>query len=429
MQTKIVALMALFTAVVLLIADARNAHAIPAFSRQYRTECSTCHTLFPELNEYGQAFLKNGFVYANKQAGEKVAEGAVPSGKPIPGQTQTESNENIKGLMLSGIPKWIPFSASVNQSLTYNDPAPDGDHWHFTTRDVDLQAGGSVLDLVGFYATGNIYVHDSTSSQNGPNRLDELFLVWRRILGTPVNIKFGKFEPKLSLWKRSDKVIVNSFATSSFKVGNSPFSLESTQNALEVNAVIADRLFMAAGMVDQHGDIGKDAYGHLSYRIGGADFLGNEPEVDLEKESAWDYLSMTMAAYGYKGFNKDPFGSGNGNNFYRIGGDFDIVYKRARLKFSCVSGEDSNSDYIFPKTERKPLVFATEAEYYFGSPAKVVGLFRYEHQDDGTGVVRRYMPALAYIPLQNVKLALSYLHEDQPLNVNRQVLLDVTLSF
>jgi len=429
MQNAVVAVLALLIAVALPLADAQNAYAIPAFSRQCRTECSTCHTLFPELNEYGQAFLKNGYVYANKQAGEKAGEAATPSGKASPGQMQAGSKEKIKGLLLSGIPKWIPLSASVNQSLSYNDHAPDGDHWHFTTRDVVLQAGGSFLDQVGFYATGNIYVHDSSSSQNGPNRLDELFLVWRRILGAPVNIKFGKFEPKLSLWKKSDKVIANSFATSAFKVGNSPFSLQSTQDALEANAVVADRLFMAAGMVDQHGEIGKDAYGHLSYRIGGADFLGNEPEVDLEKESVWDYLSMTLAVYGYKGFNKDPFGSGNGNNFYRIGGDLDILYKRARLRFSCVSGEDSNSGFIFPKTERNPLVVATEAEYYFGSPAKVAGLFRYEYQNDGTGVVRRYIPAIAYIPLQNINLALSYMHEDQPQSINRQLLLDVTLSF
>ncbi len=429
MQNRLVAVIALLIAVALPLALAGNAHAIPAFSRQYRTECSTCHTLYPELNEYGQAFLKNAYVYSNKHAGEKGGGAPASSLKPGPGQAETGSDEKIPGLMLSGIPKWIPLSVSANQSLTYNDHAPDGDHWHFTTRDVVLQGGGSVLDLAGFYATGNIYVHDSSSSQNGPNRLDELFLMWRRIFGTPVNIKFGKFEPKLSLWKKSDNVIVNSFATSAFKVGNSPFSLESTQDALEANAVIADRLFMAAGMVDQHGEIGKDAYGHLSVKISGADFLGNEPDVDFEKESIWDYLAITLAVYGYKGFNKDPFGSRAGNNFYRIGGDFDILYKRARVRFSCVSGQDSNSDFIFPKTERKPLVFASEAEYYFGSPAKVVGLFRYEYQDDGTAVVRRYIPGLAYIPLQNIKLALSYLHEEQPQVVNRQLLLDLSISF
>lgn len=429
MQNGVIAAMALLIVVAIPLVHAQNAHAIPAFSRQYRTECSTCHTLYPELNEYGQVFLKNGYVYANKHAGAKGGDAPVPEGKQGPGQTQTISDEKIAGLMLPGIPKWVPLSLTVNQSLNYSDPAPNGDHWGFTTRDLVLEGGGVVRDTVGFYATYDLYTHDASSSEDGPSSLDELFLVWRRILGTPINIKVGKFEPKLSLWKKSDKVIVTSFATSSFKEGNSPFSLETTQDAVEANAIVANRLFMAAGLVDRHGLPGVDAYGHLSVKFGGVDFLGNEPEVDFEKESIWDYLAMTLAVYGYNGRNIDPFGSGINDSFYRIGGEFDILYKRARLRFSCVSGEDSNPYYIFPETVRNPLVFASEAEYYFGSPVKVVGLFRYEYQNDGNSLVRRFIPALAYIPLENIKLALSYQHEIQPLNTNRQLLLNATLSF
>jgi hypothetical protein len=429
MQNGVVAVMALLIAVALPLAHAQNALAIPAFSRQYRTECSTCHTLYPELNEYGQVFLKNGYVYANKHAGEKGGEAPVPSGKPGQGQTQTASDEQVAGLMLSGIPKWIPLSLTLNQSANYSDPAPNGDHWGFTTRDLVLEGGGVISDVVGFYATYDLYRHDSSISQGGPSSLHELFLIWRRFFGTPVNIKVGKFEPKLSLWKKSDKIIVTSFATSSFQEGNSPFSLETAQDAVEANAVVANRIFMATGVVDRHGLPGVDAYGHLSVKFGGVDFLGNEPEVDFEKESIWDYLAMTLAVYGYNGRNIDPFGSGISNSFYRIGGEFDILYKRARVKFSCVSGEDSNPYYIFPETAGNPLVFASEAEYYFGSPVKVVGLFRYEYQNDGTALVRRFIPALAYIPLENIKVAFSYIHEVQPLDINRQLLLDVSLSF
>src|ERR1022692_5095370 len=36
-------------------------YAIPAFSRQYGTSCSTCHVDFPKLNDFGKAFKDAGF--------------------------------------------------------------------------------------------------------------------------------------------------------------------------------------------------------------------------------------------------------------------------------------------------------------------------------------------------------------------------------
>ena len=37
--------------------------AIPAFSRQYGTSCSTCHLDFPKLNDFGKAFKDAGFKF------------------------------------------------------------------------------------------------------------------------------------------------------------------------------------------------------------------------------------------------------------------------------------------------------------------------------------------------------------------------------
>lgn len=37
--------------------------AIPAFSRQYQTSCSTCHIDFPKLNDFGKAFKDAGFKF------------------------------------------------------------------------------------------------------------------------------------------------------------------------------------------------------------------------------------------------------------------------------------------------------------------------------------------------------------------------------
>jgi len=44
-------------------ASAPKSSAMPAFSRKYQTSCTTCHNNYPELNDFGEAFKKNGFKF------------------------------------------------------------------------------------------------------------------------------------------------------------------------------------------------------------------------------------------------------------------------------------------------------------------------------------------------------------------------------
>jgi hypothetical protein len=434
MKNRVVAILSLLLAFGLSLVCAQKAHAIAAFSRLHKTECSTCHTIYPELNEYGQAFQKNGYVYSIKQ---KVAEKtASSSGKDDGGSTQAGQSGKNEGLMLAGIPEILPISFTANQSITYNDHATD--KWDFATRSLVLQGGGSFRDLAGFYMTFDLFSHATqngqanTSISSSSSNLDELFLVWRHLFDTPVNIKFGKFEPRTSLWKKNDTMIPTAFATTAFTVGLNPFRLNDTQDALEANAVIGKRVFLAGGIVDVDGQNTKEGYGHVSVKFGGADFLGNEPEVDFEHESIWDYLTVTLAAYGYSGRNFNPNLldiSGNRDNFYRAGGEMDLLYKRFRLRAAGVTGRDTNAFYSTPAALKRPLVLAAEAQYLLGSPVMAAGLFRYEYQDDGTGIIRRYIPAVVYTPLQNLKLVLEYIYEDTPTVNNQLALLDLSFSF
>ena len=56
------AVFVVFTALLTFLAP-RPTSAIPAFSRQYQTSCSTCHLDFPKLNDFGKAFKDAGFKF------------------------------------------------------------------------------------------------------------------------------------------------------------------------------------------------------------------------------------------------------------------------------------------------------------------------------------------------------------------------------
>jgi hypothetical protein len=430
----------LFAALLLSLSCTDRADAIPAFSRLHKTECTTCHTIYPELNEYGEAFLKNSFVYMGKPADRKKGEGASPGGGDKGEGSDSTKDMKNEGLWLAAIPEILPVSLTASLDIAYDNNPPNGDKLDLTTRSLVLQAGGAFRDKAGFFLNYNLYsqgrydpLSGNVPGNNTPD-IRELFLIWRHALNTPINLKFGRLEPKLSLWKRSNKITVSSLATTAYKVGRSPFSVDATEDALEANAVLGSRLFVAGGVVDRNGQNTKEGYGHLSYKFGGADYLGNEPEIDLDKESIWDYLSVVVGAYGYGGRNASLIGSLSDeiNSYYRAGVDIDLVYKKLRMRLSGVKGKDTNPDFLAQAVEINSVVLASEAEYLFDT--NLIGVFRYEYQDDGAAITRRYIPAVAYAPLQNTKFTLEYKYEGVASyrtagSINRIALLGAVFSF
>lgn len=443
-----------------------KADAIPAFSREHNTECTTCHTVYPELNEYGEAFLKNGFVWTKNKLQEKEAPKAIPRKKAAGGggtaeikgegdpelleklkasakgddgadvmdespEEKTPSSKKSEPLWLAGLPEKLPLSVTATLNATYDEHPVDKDKLDLSSRALSLLAGGVFRDKISFYAKYNLYAQgafdpavSNTPSNTNPD-IEEVYIVWRKALDTPINLKVGRFRPTLSLWKKNNKITVSDFATTSYRIGNSLFALESAEDALEANAVLGNRLFVAGGVVDRNGQDTKEGYGHISFKIGGSDFLGKEPEVDLEQESMWDYFSLTVAGYGYVGRNSISLASSERNNFYRAGVDLDAIYKSLRLKLSGVKGRDNNPDFASDiKTDS--MVYAAQAEYMFD--INLMGLVRYEHQDTGTEIVRRYIPSIAYAPIQNTKVSLEYQYESGQA-INRKTLLGLRIAF
>ena len=198
-----------------------RAYAIPAFTRTHKVECTTCHTIFPELNEYGDAFLKNSYVYVGKgKKGAKEAEtpppmtptaapktvtvakpaaaaigsmsaiqgdgddellrklkgGALtatetaepaeaPVAEPVPAAAaapQPVGEQKPEGLLLSAIPEQLPISFTGSLNINYDNRAVN--EFDFSTRAFKLHAGGNFRDTVGFFATYVAYSEQPPAS-------------------------------------------------------------------------------------------------------------------------------------------------------------------------------------------------------------------------------------------------------------------------
>jgi hypothetical protein len=395
----------------LLASAPRGAQAIPAFSRHYKTECTTCHTLFAQRNEFGEAFRKNGYVWP----GDKPSKQA---------QAQTEEERKLnEALLLAGLPTLLPVSLQATFDISHDRKAED--RYDFKNYEVELFAAGTLRDTIGFFMNEVI----ASSEAPGETELEEAFVIWRHALDAPINVKGGKLRPDVSIWKSNNWLIESKPATVQDING---FALKDPQNGIELNAVLSPRFFAATGMVDRTigttsgpeplDQTAKEYYGHVSYKIGGTDYRGKESDIDFEKESIWDFLSVSLGAFGYNGKTFDDTDNST-HNFYRTGLEAGVVYKKLSIMLGWVQGQNK---YINDQT-KKSAASSAEIDYLFTS--KLMGLLRYDVVSvDEEPSVRHFIPAIAYSPVQSSKIVLSVDQEKAASN-NTTAMLRAQIAF
>ncbi|GAB4296392.1 MAG: hypothetical protein Fur0034_05630 [Desulfuromonadia bacterium] len=458
-----IAFVLLFFPIGILFLIPETSSAIPAFSREHKAECTTCHTLFPELNEYGEAFLKKGFLLARKENAPVGNKGGSATEPPVVGEGDPELLALLKegstldekslepsadpaspkgkgggdeALWITGLPRTLPLSLSATLNAAYYNDPPERNKLDFSSRALSLLAGGIFRDKIGFYAKYNLYIQgkdDLLQSQTPLNSdlkpsqdIEEMYVVWRHLNDSPVNVKLGRIRPKLSLWKKSNRAISSGNGATGYQVGRSTFSPEEPQDGVEANAILKERIFVAAGVVDRNQQNNKEGYVHLSFKIGGTDFNGKEPDVDLDNESIWDYLSVILGGFGYVGKNSDGV-SPVWNDFYRAGGEVEIAYKNSRFRTTAVFGTDDNPYYdSWANGPYDSKGISAEFEQLFG--VYLMGVLHFDYIDNGTEIEHRYVPAIAYTPIENTKITLEY-QQSRKDSVDHKVLASLRFAF
>ena len=93
-------LMLMSVATMLLIGMASNAWALSQWSRKYNVSCKTCHTAFPRLNAYGDAFAQNGYQLPGSEDGDE------------------EKKKKIEGVNIGQVEDFFGVRMSFTQSVT-----------------------------------------------------------------------------------------------------------------------------------------------------------------------------------------------------------------------------------------------------------------------------------------------------------------------
>src|SRR6266568_1781951 len=101
----------------LVLMPTRRVVAIPAFARKYQTACATCHSNPPELNDFGEAFKKNGFKFP------KDDETLV---KELPVMLGAKALKEVfpKAVYPGEIPGTVPIGFRYSGFAAYNSKQP-----------------------------------------------------------------------------------------------------------------------------------------------------------------------------------------------------------------------------------------------------------------------------------------------------------------
>ena len=111
----------------------QNASAVPSFARQTGLACTSCHTVFPELNSFGRTFKMNGYTLTGIK------------------QVSAENTSAASGLQVNEIP---PLSAMLQ--ITATSVKPDS---AVAGTDPGPRTNIALPDQLSFFFAGEISPH------------------------------------------------------------------------------------------------------------------------------------------------------------------------------------------------------------------------------------------------------------------------------
>ncbi len=318
-------LASLIAALFVTFGDLRSAHAVPSFARKYQTSCMTCHTVFPMLNPFGEAFRRNGYRFPNEKGSvdsDSVKAPMIPLGQEEYKKTFPDS------VWPSQIPEAAPFSAMFNGALHVNFPDSDAHsaagntfNWGGIAGELHLFGAGSFSDTVTYFTQLTFSTNPAATVD-----IETAYLLWNDVVGPShaVNLWVGRlFAPQLSSFALHSSYLADTRAAPISVVGlyNSSGSFALGQghtDGAELNGILMHRIGYSLGWVASSAASGlsapnaEDVYAHIGVKSGGVALDGEGkygPNVP-DPAKPWAEKAITVDAFAYHGLSVLDNGTG-----------------------------------------------------------------------------------------------------------------------
>jgi hypothetical protein len=282
---------------------AAPAAAIPAFARKYTTSCLTCHTVYPKLTPFGEAFRANGYRFPGVD-GDFIKAEQVPLGQEASKKTFPNS------VWPASIPASVPLAVGVNGTALvfpskHSTAGVAANGTRFTTQDLVGEAhlwfGASLDDSITLW--GELTLAGSADVEHAQILFNDLLGP-----GHAVNLIVGHGFPNVTQYGPhssylADVMLPTVPVTAIYGTNPDGWSLTGNYTGLEANGVIAGRfdwaLGLNAGPADRVAST-DNVYGRIGFKLGGMRLDGEGSSGAADALRPWAEDAVGAYLFGYQ---------------------------------------------------------------------------------------------------------------------------------
>ncbi len=298
---RLAAVLLVFGTAIVLLAP-RRATALPSFARKYQTSCETCHTIFPKLNPFGEAFRRNGYRFPGEDSdywqGKTVSLGRAAYKKMFP-------NAVWPGVVQAFAPLSMSFNGQAIIHPDTNATAARADNKTVFNMDSLVEEGH--LYAAGSFDEKNTYYAEVTFGGDGSLSVEKAQVLFNDLLGPAhlLNLEVGEAGADVNSFGLhstyiDDQNVPQVQVTGLYGTQN-PWSFNDNHMTLELNGVVAGRFDYSLGLQSGSNiDVRptENSYVHVGYKIGGAR-LDGENYTPANPMKPWEEDALTLDLFGY----------------------------------------------------------------------------------------------------------------------------------
>jgi hypothetical protein len=320
---------ALLATLFVLVTVSREARAVPSFARKYQTSCQTCHTVYPMLNPFGEAFRRDGYRFPSQNG--SVDSDAVKANTIALGQEEyvkTFPDTVWPDKIADAIPLSVMFNGQVPVNLPDSDAKAAAGNtftWGGIEAELHLFGAGAFNDTL-------TYMTQLTFADSGSFDIETAYLLWNDIVGPrhAFNLWVGRlFAPQITSFALHSDYLSDALLPGVSVAGlyngaganaGSTFTLgQGHTDGAELNGIVGHRFGYSLGWVASATGPGlsqvpnaEDAYAHIGIKSGGVALDGEGkygPNVP-DPRKPWAEKAITLDLFGYHGMSRLDNGTG-----------------------------------------------------------------------------------------------------------------------